>query len=224
MSNPRTALGIAVAAAATAMACAGPEKAVVDRYFGALAAGDNQTLTSFSAVRLDKDVEAWSIVSASEETRAPVTLPDLTAKHEALVAELEENKKKANEYALERLDDVDRVRELQKEEKAIPRSLQEVAETWNEFNGKDRELKIKVGDAKDAMETEARITRLSVGTNTEVEKTPGEVLTKKVDLSLTIDGEARPYEMTLRRYVLEQPEGASRATSRWVVYDLKPKA
>jgi hypothetical protein len=214
-------LGCAIVMA-TGVACAGPEKAVVDRYFGALAAGDNQTLTSFAAVRLEEPVEAWSIVSASEETSAPATLPELGKKHADLVAELDANKKAANAYALERLDEVDEVRELAKEEKPIPRRLQEIADTWEQYNKTDHELKVSVAEAKEAMENEATICRLSVAEMEGFESAAGEVLTKVVQLMLTIDGQQKPYEMTLRRYVLDQPEGAPRPTSRWVVYDLKP--
>ena len=45
MSERRRVLGI-VLAAAIAGACGGPERGVVSNYFGALAQGDNQTLTS----------------------------------------------------------------------------------------------------------------------------------------------------------------------------------
>jgi len=221
MSKARKALGCAIVMA-TAVACGGPEKAVVDRYFGALAAGDNQTLTSFAAVRLEEPVEAWSIVSSSEETSAPVTLPALTKKYEELVAELEANKKAANAYALERLDEVDEVRALIKDEKAIPRRLQEIADTWEQYNTTDHELKVSVAEAKEAMDNEATICRLSVANMEGMETAGGEVLTKVVQLSLTMDGEVKPYEMTLRRYVLDQPEGAPRPTSRWVVDELKP--
>jgi hypothetical protein len=205
------------------IACGGSEKQIVDRYFGALNSGDNQTLSSFAAVRLEETVDSWTVDGASEETRVPAPLPGLTSKLAELETQLEENKKEANTYALDRLDDVDQVRELLKEEKPIPRRLEEVAEKWQAYNERDRELKIQVGEARHAKESELGIVKLSVGDVADVETREGELLTKNVDLTLRIDGVAKPYTMALRRYQLTAEEGARRATSRWVVYDLKPK-
>ncbi len=56
------------------VACGHPEKRVVDQYFNAVNAQDNQTLSSFAAVKFDKKVDRWSIVSVSPETKAPATM------------------------------------------------------------------------------------------------------------------------------------------------------
>jgi hypothetical protein len=118
---------------------------------------------------------------------------------------------------------LDRVRELQKEDKNIPSSLQPIADKWNEFNAKDRELKGQVADAKKAVEQERRNTHLSVGQVEGVDTLTGEVVSKDVDLELTIDGQPQPYVMTLRKYELEAPDSATRMISRWVVQSLEPK-
>ena len=47
--------------ALAAAACGQPEKAVVDNYFNAVNAKDNQTLTSFAAVSFDEPVQSWKI-------------------------------------------------------------------------------------------------------------------------------------------------------------------
>ena len=223
MTNRGTAGSLVLAVAAFGVACGGSEKAIVDRYFGALRSGDNQTLSSFAAVRLEETAESWTIDATSEETRVPAPLPELTARLSELEAELEENKNQANAYALDRLDEVDQVRELVREEKPIPRRLEEVAAKWQEYNDRDRELKGQIGDARHAKESELGIVKLSVGDVDGVETRTGELLTKQLDLTLRIDGLAKPYTMELRRYQLENPEGASRPMSRWVVYSLEPK-
>jgi septal ring factor EnvC (AmiA/AmiB activator) len=209
--------------AALGVACGGSEKAIVDRYFGALNSGDNQTLSSFAAVRLEESVESWTIDATSEETSQPAPLPALAAKLAELQTQLEENKKEANAYALDRLDDVDQVRELLQEENPIPRRLEEVAATWQAYNEKDRELKIAVGEAKHAMDSELGIVKLSVGDAAGVETRSGQLLTKSLDLTLRDDGLAKPYTMELRRYQLEAEEGGPRPMSRWVVYSLEPR-
>jgi len=223
MTNRGTAGSLVLAVAALSAACGGSEKAIVDRYFGALNSGDNQTLSSFAAVRLEEKVDSWKVDGASEETREPAPLPELAAKVAELEQALKENKDEANTYALDRLDDVDQVRELLKEEKPIPRRLEEVAAKWQEYNEKDRDLKIQVGEARHAMASEMGIVKLSVGNTDGLETRKGEVLTKTVDLTLRIDGLEKPYKMELRRYQLEADEGAPRPMSRWVVYELKPR-
>ena len=224
MTDRGTAGSLVLALATLSVACGGSEKAIVDRYFGALNSGDNQTLSSFAAVRPEEPVESWAIVSVSEEASQPAPLPGLHAALEEFEAELERNKDEANTYALDRLDEVDQIRELfQEEEPNIPSRLAEVAEKWQAFNEKDRELKIAVGDARHMMEREMGIVRLSVGDLDDVETKQGELLTKKVELNLRSDGIEKPYTMELRRYQLESGEGP-RPISRWVVYSLEPSA
>jgi hypothetical protein len=61
-------------------ACGGREKQVVEQYFNAVRAKDNQTISSFAAVSFDKPVTAWKISATSPETKSPVVLPDLAKK------------------------------------------------------------------------------------------------------------------------------------------------
>jgi len=48
------------------------------------------------------------------------------------------------------------------------------------------------------------------------------VLSKDVEVNLTIDGQVKPYVMTLRKYELTGGTGA-RMVARWVVQSLVPK-
>jgi hypothetical protein len=226
MRERATALAVALGLVVVGLACSGgAEKNVVNQYFRALAADDTNTLTSFAAVAFDKEVDSYKIVSISEETRSPAILPDLVAKQQELETALAENMKEARAWGndLEIYPKLDRVRELQKDEKNIPSSLQPIADTWNEYNAKDRELKAQVADAKKAVEVERRNTQLSVGQVDGVDSLTGEVVSKNVGLELTIDGQAQPYVMTLRKYELEAPDSATRLISRYVVQSLEPK-
>lgn len=223
MSERRAALLIVLCAAVASAACGHPEQRIVDQYFNALKANDNQTLTSFAMVAFDQEVADWKITAAATETRSPATLADLGKKVADLEAELAANKKAAGTYANERYSDIDKVKELQKAGKRIPAALTKVAEEWGQFNEKDRELKRQVAEAKDAFEREKRNVTLSVGQLEEVEKLSGEMVQKQLDLELTIDGQAKPYTMVLRKYELSGGNGGQRMVSRWVVQDLKPR-
>ena len=226
MRERATALAVAVGLAVAGVACSGgAEKNVVNQYFTALTADDTATLTSFALVAFDKKVDNWKVVSVGEETRAPAPLPDLVGKQQELEAALAENKKEARAWGndLEVYPKLDRVRELQKQDKAIPTALQPIAEKWDEFNARDRELKTQVADAKRAVESERRNTTLSVGQREDLDALTGDVVDKRVDVDLTIGGQVQPYVMDLRKYELEGDGSGARMMSRWVVQSLDPK-
>src|SRR6266545_3751585 len=201
MSERRAAQLIVLCTAVASVACGHPEQRIVDQYFNALKANDNQTLTSFAMVAFDKKVDDWKITGSVPETRSPAVLPDLAKKVAELEAELAANKKAAE---------------------SVPPGLAKVAEEWGKFNDKDRDLRKQVAEAKTAVEKEKRNVSLSVGQLEDVEKLAGEMVQKQVDLDLTVAGEAKAYTMVLRKYELS---GGSvpRMVSRWVVQDIKPK-
>ncbi len=223
MRERTAALAVALGLALAGMSCGDAVTGVIDHYFTALKANDTNTLTSFASVILDEKVDSWKIVSIGEEKRGPASLPQLVVKRTELEAALAENKKGFQAWGndLEIYPKLERVRELQKAEKKIPKSLQPIAEKSDEFNGRDRELKVEVSKAKQAVEDEMRNTVLSVGQVEGIETLPGEVVSKTVDLDLTIDGQVQPYVMGLRKYVLQSD---TRLISRWVVERLDPKS
>jgi hypothetical protein len=223
MSKRAAALGAVLAVAVLGAACgSGSEGRVIDQYFNALRANDNVTLTSFAAVAFDKKVDNWKIKGASPETRSPASLPDLAKKVSDLETELAANKKAAGAYSLEHYADIDKVKELQKGNKPVPGNLKDVAEKWSQFNDKDRELKRAVAEAKNAVEREKRNVTLSVSQQENVESLTGEMVSKQVDVDLTIAGQVQPYVITLRKY--ELTGGTSgRMVSRWVIQNIQPK-
>ena len=68
---------LAILALLAAVACSShPEKSVVDSYFNAVNARDNQTLSSFAAVNFDKKVQRWTIKKTVEESTRTVVSRD----------------------------------------------------------------------------------------------------------------------------------------------------
>jgi len=224
MSKQGAALGAVLAVAVLSVACGhGSEGRVVDQYFNALRANDDATITSFAAVRFDKKVDAWKVKGVSPETRSPASLPELAKKVTDLETELAANKKAAGAYSLEHYGDIDKVKELQKAGKPVPGNLKDVAEKWAQFNEKDRELKRALAEAKNAVEKEKRNVTLSVSQQDDVEKLTGDMVSKQVDVDITIGGQVQPYVITLRKY--ELAGGSSgRMVSRWVIQNIQPKA
>jgi hypothetical protein len=205
------------ALAAITTACGHPEKSVVDSYFNAVNAHDNQTLTSFAVVSFDKPVQRWTIKKTLEETKTPVTLPDLMARVRDTEKAIADNQKAAQAYNNDHYKERDALKALKKGA-PVPAKLQPVATEWDNFNKKDRELKKALAEAKDAAEKEKRTASLSLGGADDLENMTGNVVTKKILLGLTIGGQERDYVMTLRRYDVK---GAG-ARSRWMIQGLAP--
>ncbi|HEX9187030.1 MAG TPA: hypothetical protein VGB87_08165 [Vicinamibacteria bacterium] len=209
---------------AAGLACSSAESNVVNQYFTALRANDQGTLTSFAMVAFDQKVDDWKVVSVGPEAKSPATLPDLVTKLKDLEAELAKNTRDArawgNDLAIyPKLDDV---RSRRQKDQKVPAALQPIADKWDAFQEEDRRLKKAVADAKGAVEREKRNVALSVGQSDDIETLTGEMLSKSVDLNLTIGGEVKPYVMTLRKYDLTGGSGP-RMVSRWVVQSLTPK-
>ena len=223
MSERKSALLIALGLAVTGAACGHPEQRVVDQYFNALRAGDNQTLTSFAMVGFDKKVDRWSITATQPETRTPAPLPELAKKLNAAEEGLAANKKAAGAYALDHYAEIDKIRDLEKKNAKIPPALNAVHDRWADFNQKDRDLKKAVAEAKEALEREKRNVTLSMGQMDNLDSLTGEMVSKQIDLALTIGGKVQPYVMRLRKYEL-QGGTAPRMMSRWVVQSLEPKS
>jgi hypothetical protein len=224
MSNRSLAIRGALVLAVATVACGHAEQRVVDQYFNAVNAQDMQTLSSFAAVKFDKKVQRWSILQVSPEKRGPAPLPDLVKKAKDTEKQIADNKKAANAYALDHLQEVDQVRELSRKDGKVPPRLAAVATEWERYNEKDRELKKALADAKDAVDREKRGVLLSVAEVADIENIPGEVSEKTLDLALTIDGNVQNWVMVLKRYELQASGQGGRTVSRWFVHGLDPKA
>jgi cobalamin-dependent methionine synthase I len=203
-------------------ACGGSDKRVIDQYFNAVRAKDNQTLSSFATVSFDKPVENWKITNTSPETKSPVILPGLATTAQDLDKKTADNKKAAQVWNNEHFAEREQLQELRKKGGAIPAKLQPIAEQWDTYNKKDRDLKKDHQDAVAAVEKEKRNVKLSVGDVENVETLQGDMLSMTVDVDLTIAGKVEPYTMTLRKYDLQR-EGP-RIVSRWIVQGLQPKS
>jgi hypothetical protein len=223
MIDRRSALLVVSMLAAAGVGCSQPEKVVIDKYFGAVNQQDNQTLTSFAAVNFTKKVDRWEIKGATTEEKGPAPLPELVKKVKDAQAAIEQNKKEYMAYFNAHPKEVDQVQDLLKKPDAkIPANLQKTADDWKAFLDKKRDLDRALAQAKASVEKEKRNVILSVGQVDNVESMTGEMLNKRVDLALTIDGQPKDYVMTLRRYDLKADSG-NRVVSRWIVSGLAPK-
>jgi hypothetical protein len=219
------ALGLAVAG----LACSSGESRVVDQYFNALQANDTNTLTSFAMVAFKEKVDNWKVVSVGPETRGPAPLPDLVKKQKDVDDEQKKNKRDyqawGNDLAV--YPKLQQMLEIEGKGGKIPPALAAIHDKYATFNEKDRELKKAVAEAKAAVEREKHNVSLSVssmGQIEDVETLTGEMVSKDVDVNLTIGGQVKPYVMTLRKYELAGSQKGPRMISRWVIQSITPKA
>jgi hypothetical protein len=212
--------GVILGLTLIAAACGGSEGRIVDQYFGAVNAGDNQTLASFAMVSFKGKVQKWEVKNTSAETRAPASLPDLIKKGKEMEAAVAANKKEAGTYQLEHAAEYNRYVEI-KDKSKVPANLQKFAAEWTRFEQADKDLRKQISENKAAIEKERRNTQLSVGQLPDLDSLAGEVVEKTLDLALTVDGQVKDYTMGLRKYELQGGQG--RMVSRWVVQSLRPK-
>ena len=226
MNERRATRALALILTVAGLACSSGESKVVEQYFNALKANDQNTLTSFAIVAFDQKVDDWKIVAEGPEVKAPATLPDLVKKAKDAQAELDKNTKEARAWAndLKVYPDLEKVRKAQAQGDKIPPALKPVADKWDTLQSEDKRLKKAVSEAKAAVEREKRNVALSVGQVDDVESLTGDMLTRDIDVNLTIGGTPKPHTMTLRRYDLKGQTGGGRMMSRWVVQSITPKA
>ena len=220
MSNRGATLPLVLAL--SALGCQShPEKGVVDQYFNAVNAKDSQTLSSFAAVSFDKKVDRWAIKDTLEEQKTDAPLPALAQKVKDLEAELAKNTKDARTYNNDHYVELDQLKTM-KRDAPVPAKLQPVKAEWDKFSTTDRDLKKAIANAKAEVEKEKRSVLRSIGQADDIESMAGEMKEKKIELDLTIDGQVKPYVMTVRKYEMKQGTGP-RVVSRWVVQELQPK-
>jgi hypothetical protein len=198
----------------------GSEERIVSQYFGALSAGDNQTLSSFALVTFKDKVEKWEVVATSPERRSPAALSELIKKGKDLEAEVAENKRQAGEFRNANVVDYNRYVDL-KDKTKVPANLQKFVEEWLKFEQIDKDKRRQIAENKAATEKERKNAQLSVGDVPDLDSLTGETVEKTVDLALTVGGQVKNYAMVLRKYEMES--GGNRVVSRWVVQSLQPK-
>jgi hypothetical protein len=217
--------GAALVATVLLTACGHPEQVVVDKFFQAVNAKDNQTIGSFSLVSFDKKVDKWTIKASSKEPPQKAPLPELIKAQKDIEAQIAKNRKEYNGYFLDHMKEVDEYRDLRKSGGKTPAKLAPIAEKWDGFEQLAKELGEKgggkLGVAKNAVAKEKANMAISIGNVENVESLEGDVLVEQLDLELLIEGQPQPYKMTLKKYDVKPPTGGGKVISRWVVTALQ---
>ena len=214
---------IAVAVAAFTIACGNQETQVIENFFRAVKAKDNQTVTSFSMVQFDQEVKSWKVKNVGEEQRTPAPLASLATALKAADEAAAQNKKDAGAYFNAHPLEVDKVKPLVESGGAIPKNLQQTAEDWKRFNDADKELKSKAAEAKQAYEREKRLVTMSTGQAGEADALVGDLIIKTATVEVEAGGDVKTYAIQLRKYDVAPAGQTAKVMSRWLIQSITPQ-
>lgn len=214
---------VAVAVAAFTIACGNQETQVIENFFRAVKAKDNQTVTSFSMVQFDQEVKSWKVKNVGDEQRTPAPMGSLAAALKAADEAAAQNKKDAGAYFNAHPLEVDKVKPLVESGGAIPKNLQKTAEDWKRFNDADKELKTKAAEAKQAYEREKRLVTMSTGQAGEADSLVGDLIIKTATVEVETGGDVKTYAIQLRKYDVAPAGQTAKVMSRWLIQSITPQ-
>ncbi len=213
----------AAAVAAFTIACGNQETQVIENFFRAVQAKDNQTVTSFSMVQFDQEVKSWKVKSVGDEVRVPAPLAGLAAALKAADDAAAQNKKDAGAYFNAHPLEVDKVKPLVEKGLPVPKNLQQTADDWKKFNDADKEYKVKAAEAKQAYEREKRLVTMSTGQGGEADTLVGDLITKVAVVDIETGGDVKPYSIQLRKYDVAPSGQTTKVMSRWLIQSITPQ-
>jgi hypothetical protein len=209
--------------AAVTLACGNQETQVIENFFRAVQAKDNQTVTSFSMVQFDQEVKSWKVKSVGEEQRTPAPLAGMATGLKAADDAVAQNKKDAGAYFNAHPLEVDKVKPLVENGGAVPANLQKTADDWKKFNDADRDLKTKAAEAKQAYEREKRLVVMSTGQAQTADTLVGELITKTAVVDVETAAGPKTYSIQLRKYDVAPSGQTAKTMSRWLIQSITPQ-
>lgn len=223
MKNFYVAFTAAAALAAFTTACGNQETQVIENFFRAIQAKDNQTVSSFSMVQFDQEVKSWKVKSVGEEQRVPAPLASLAKTLKEADEAVAENKKDASGYFNAHPLEVDKVKPLVESGGKVPANLQKTADDWKRFTDLDRERKDKAAAAKQAYEREKRLVTMSTGQAGAADSLAGDLITKTASVEIESGGDVKLYSIQLRKYDVAPAGQTAKVMSRWLIQSITPQ-
>lgn len=223
MKNFYVAFTAAAALAAFTTACGNQETQVIENFFRAIQAKDNQTVSSFSMVQFDQEVKSWKVKSVGEEQRVPAPLASLAKALKEADEAVAENKKDASGYFNAHPLEVDKVKPLVESGGKVPANLQKTADDWKRFTDLDRERKDKAAAAKQAYEREKRLVTMSTGQAGAADSLAGDLITKTASVEIESGGDVKLYSIQLRKYDVAPAGQTAKVMSRWLIQSITPQ-
>ena len=204
----------------------GEEQSLISSFFRASRFNDRTTLGGISMVAFSPDADGtvgnFSIETISEEQRRPLRMRELTA---ALAQAQQDQRAFAAEmktYQDENLDAIARVIEAERGEGNVRSRDQGVQEEWTRFRQGSQEQSRAVSAAENNLAEESAVAQVSAydpNNPLDVQALEGELLTKEVTISATVEREGgeedRTLVITLQRVELNAADGM--VEGRWII-------
>lgn len=203
----------------------GPENATVEQFFRAAQSDDQTTIASMSAVSPPGQIQSWSVVEVSSRTTEPYELPELLEQLEEAEEEREAILKKGREYLEEHVELDEIIPKLQEDpDYEFSGQMGEIQDEWMEIVEERKEKERRYQDIKRSVDRATRLVRKSVmnrGLN--VEQLDGEVAETTMRWNLQPQGhdEPLPFDITLQRYDLQNPQTNRTEPARWVIVEIE---
>jgi hypothetical protein len=232
MSRPNSKLWLIVpvllvAAIAGACSGSGEEKTLLQKYFIASKMNDNLTLANIATVSFDPKTDgqmvSFSITSATEPTKVPLTLKALAEELKKVVAEEKTFSDKKMKFQEDHTTEIERIVKLEQKNKPATGKDAEIQKEWTKFRDEASIWSKKVSEARKKANADRPLVEISVQDQrnpVDVVAFDGELLSKTVVIEGKVRSESgdaqKKFEITLQQAILKNVNGKDRE-GRWVI-------
>lgn len=203
------------------LACSGgEEQQLLNRFFMACRSGDNATIASVSQVGFPGEgCESWEVLEVGEGTSEPYRLKDLKQQLDEAKKERDVQFEKGKYFLEDNYNDIEKIQlRLDNEpDYKFTGKLGEVQAEWEKIMADRKTLERNVQDINRNVERETKLAKMSLMVDAPITKLDGNVLTKKINVNVTQEGQVKPYTFTMMRYELTNPENNVSPKSRWII-------
>lgn len=220
---------VVASAMVSLLACSGgEEQQLLSRFFMACRSGDNTTIASVSQVGLPgaETCEAWEVLEVAETRSEPFKLIELREQLIDAKKERDVQFEKGKYFLEDNYNDIEKIQLRLDRDPGYKFSgkLGEVQQEWEKIIADRKTLERAVQEINREVEKEIKLAKMSLLADAPINNMEGNVLTKRVDVSVTQSGQAIPYVFTLMKYDLMNPQNNVAAKSRWIIVGIDEKA
>lgn len=217
--------GIALASVVLLWACGSPEQAAVDQFFRAAQTNDQTTIAAMSAAAPPGEVESWKVVEVSSRSTEDYVLPEVLDKFEASEKKRDAAAEERKKYFEDNRDSVEQIilKLRDSPDYQFRGKMGEIQAEWARMQDERTAIETEYQELKREVDHERRLASRSVARQVDIGHFSGDISVTKLLMDLTLAGNsaALPFNVTLRRYNLTEPDSDRVEQSRWVIVDIE---
>ena len=205
-----------------AVSCSEPERQVVDSFFAAIEARNENAQKAVSIVPFPGKVRSWEIVEIGEETVEPFALPELQEKVEELSEERRKVKERNDAFVEEHKSAFEKYEAKTKEDPdyAFEGEMADFQQEWEKLRGEQEKLDHTEIDLMKQVEHLRTAAGLSVNYKVK-EGFQGEVRKKIVKVKVGDGSADKTYALTLQKFSLVNEKKNINPIGRWVITEIQ---